>query len=255
MTARSAARHRRVLLKLSGEGLAGSQGVVDPSIVDRLAGEIQEVLRSGTQVALVVGGGNFLRGDRLPGMDRVTADQMGMLATLMNGLALRDRFASRGIETRTLSAFAVGGFCEPYSRERALEHLEAGRLVVLAGGTGHPFFSTDSAAALRALELGADCLLKATQVDGVYSADPNEDPRARRYDSIGWGDVLAQGLRFMDAAAIVLCQENRIPILVFRLADPGSLVRACRGEQIGTWIGRESARAERRKAPSSKKGG
>ncbi len=227
---------RRAVLKLSGEGLAGKDGRLDPAIVDALASDLRELLAMGKQIAIVVGGGNWLRGSRFPGINRAVADQMGMLATAMNGLALQDALEQKGVDTRVQSAVAIADFCEPFIRRRCIRHLEKKRVVILVAGTGNPFFSTDSAAALRASEIGADCLLKATQVDGVYSADPKKEPEATRFGRVTFRDVIERDLKVMDTSAIVLCKENKIPIVVFDLHQRGNLVRAMRGEAVGTII-------------------
>ncbi len=228
--------YRRALLKLSGEGLAGKDGRFDPEIIEALANDLRELLALGKQIAIVVGGGNYLRGSKLPGINRAVADQMGMLATAMNGLALQDALEQKGIDTRVQSAVAIADFCEPFIRRRCIRHLEKRRVVILVAGTGNPFFSTDTAAALRARELGADVLLKATQVDGVYSADPKADKQAIRFEEISYRDVVERNLKVMDTAAVVLCEETRIPIVVFDLHQRGNLIRAIQGETIGTLI-------------------
>jgi len=235
-------RYNRVLLKLSGEALCASGGSgVDPAAAGRVADELAPVAAMGARVAIVVGGGNFIRGARLAGakdaaIARATADHMGMLATVINALALRDVLVARGLPARAMSAIGPGGICEAFDRHRALRHLEAGQILLLGGGTGNPFFTTDTCAALRAVELGADVLLKATQVDGVYDRDPVACPGARRYSELTYGQVLADRLGVMDLAAVSMCMENGIPVVVFRLADPGSLARAVRGETVGTRI-------------------
>lgn len=227
---------RRALLKLSGEGLAGKDGRLDPAIVDALAADLRELAAMDKQIAIVVGGGNWLRGNKFPGINRAVADQMGMLATAMNGLALQDALEHKGIDTRVQSAVAIADFCEPFIRRRCIRHLEKKRVVILVAGTGNPFFSTDSAAALRASEIGADCLLKATQVDGVYSADPKSDKSAVRYEHLTYREVIERDLKVMDTAAIALCRDNQIPIVVFDLHQRGNLVRALRGEKVGTIV-------------------
>jgi uridylate kinase len=227
---------RRALLKLSGEGLAGRDGRLDPGIVDALAADLRELLAMDKQIAIVVGGGNWLRGNKFAGINRAVADQMGMLATAMNGLALQDALEQKGIDTRVQSAVAIADFCEPFIRRRCIRHLEKKRVVILVAGTGNPFFSTDSAAALRASEIGADCLLKATQVDGVYSADPKTDKSATRFEHLTYREVIERDLKVMDTAAIALCRDNQIPIVVFDLHQKGNLVRALRGEKIGTIV-------------------
>ncbi len=233
--------YRRALLKLSGEGLAGKDGRLDAGVVDALASDLRELLAGGRQIAIVVGGGNYLRGSQLEGINRAVADQMGMLATAMNGLALQDVLERKGIETRVQSAVNIADFCEPFIRRRCIRHLEKRRVVILVAGTGNPFFSTDTAAALRASEIGADCLLKATQVDGVYSADPKLDAKAQRFERLAYRDVISRKLKVMDTAAVVLCDENAIPIVVFDLHERGNLVRAISGEHVGTLISEAAA--------------
>ena len=230
---------RRVLLKLSGESMMGDRDYgVDPRTVAAIAREVVAVRNSGTELAIVVGGGNFYRGmaAAADGMDRATADYAGMLATLLNALALQDALEKLDVPTRVQSALAVSEVAEPYIRRRAARHMEKGRVVIFAAGTGNPFFTTDTAAALRAAEMSCDALLKATQVDGVYSADPKKVPDAKRYDSLSYHEVLAQNLQVMDAAAISLSRENRIPILVFSLAEPGGLAKVLKGEGRATII-------------------
>lgn len=236
MTAAPQGGYGRALLKLSGEGLAGKDGKLDPAIVDALANDLRELLALGKQIAIVVGGGNYLRGSKLAGINRAVADQMGMLATAMNGLALQDTLEQKGIDTRVQSAVTIADFCEPFIRRRCLRHLEKQRVVILVAGTGNPFFSTDTAAALRACEIGADILLKATQVDGVYSADPKADKGAIRFEQIGYREVVERNLKVMDTAAVVLCEEKHIPICVFDLHVRGNLMRVLQGERIGTLI-------------------
>jgi uridylate kinase len=227
------------LLKLSGEALLGSQQYgIDPPVIRRVAVEIAEVLASGVQVGLVIGGGNIFRGAGLAeaGMDRVTADQMGMLATVINALALQDALERQGVVARVLSALQIHEVCEDYIRRRAIRHLEKGWVTIFAAGTGNPFFTTDTAASLRAIEVGADVLIKATKVDGVYSADPVKDPKAVRYPSLSFDQVLSEDLRVMDATAIVMCRENNLPLVVFNLNNPGDLVRLVTGESVGTSV-------------------
>ena len=231
--------YRRILLKLSGEALLGEEDYgIDPNMILRIAAEIAEVTSSGVQVAVVIGGGNIFRGAGLAesGIDRVTGDHMGMLATVMNALALQDALEGIGAVARVMSAVSVHDVCEDYIRRRAIRHLEKGRVVVCAGGTGNPFFTTDTAAALRAIEVGADILLKATKVDGVYSADPAKDPHARRFDALGYDRVIESKLGVMDANAIVLCRDQRMPIRVFNVFEGGNLMRIVRGESIGTLV-------------------
>ena len=230
---------RRILVKLSGEALMGSgEYGIDPVFLKRLAGEIHAMREFGAEVALVVGGGNLFRGAGLAraGMDRVTADHMGMLATVMNSLALQDALESIGVFVRVMSAIRVNQVCEDYIRRRAVRHLEKGRVVIFAAGTGNPFFTTDSAASLRAIEIEADLLVKATKVDGVYDADPVVNPAARRYDRLSYDQVLDQRLGVMDATAIVLCRDHRLPLRVMNLNESGALVRIARGEDVGTLV-------------------
>jgi uridylate kinase len=232
-----------VLLKLSGEAFSapGGEGL-DSSQVAFVAQEARQAASSGVELAIVVGGGNVVRGTVLSkmGVDRATADYMGMLATVINGMALQDALERLGLETRMLTAIEMRAVAEPWIRRRALRHLEKGRIVILAAGTGNPHFTTDTAAALRAAELGAEVLLKATQVDGVYSGDPLLDPTARRYDRLAYVDVINRHLRVMDATAITLCWENHLPIVVFKLREPGNVLRAICGEPIGTVIAEQS---------------
>ncbi len=230
---------RRILLKLSGEALMGEAGSgIDPAILERLAGEVAGVVRDGVQVGMVIGGGNIFRGAGLAaaGMDRVTGDHMGMLATVINALAMGDALRRAGTEARVLSALDMNQVCEPYSRRLALEHLERGRVVILAGGTGNPFFTTDSAAALRAIETGADLLIKATKVDGVYSDDPVKNPEARFYDRITFDRALDERLGVMDATALILCRDHDLPLRVMNIYRPGALGSLLRGESIGTLV-------------------
>ena len=232
-------RYKRILLKLSGEALMGTRPYgLDPAVVRRIAGEIAEVRAAGIEVVMVIGGGNIYRGlsAATEGMDRVTGDHMGMLATVINSLAMQDALEGLQIDTRVLSAIEIRQVAEPFIRRRALRHMAKGRVVIIAAGTGNPYFTTDTAAALRAMEMKADVLLKATQVDGVYSADPKKDASAERYEEITYRQVLTDGLRIMDASAIALCQENQVPIVVFRLDVAGNILRAARGERIGTLV-------------------
>jgi uridylate kinase len=232
-------RYRRILVKLSGEALMGTSDYgIDPVFLKRLAGEIGMVRASGIEVALVVGGGNLFRGAGLAraGMDRVTADQMGMLATVMNSLALQDALESTGLHVRVMSAIRINEVCEDYIRRRAVRHLEKGRVTIFAAGTGNPFFTTDTAASLRAIEIEAQLLLKATKVDGVYDADPARTPSARRYDRLSYDRALDDRLNVMDATAIVLCRDHGLPMRVFNLNEPDALVRAARGEDVGTLV-------------------
>ena len=232
-------RYKRILVKLSGEALMGvSDYGIDPAFLKRLAAEIGAVRESGVEVALVMGGGNLFRGAGLArtGMDRVTADQMGMLATVMNSLALQDALESIGLHVRVMSAIRINEVCEDYIRRRAVRHLEKGRVTIFAAGTGNPFFTTDTAASLRAIEIDAQLLLKATKVDGVYDADPTANPGARRYDRLRYDQVLDDRLNVMDATAIVLCRDHDLPMRVFNLNEANALVRAARGEDVGTLV-------------------
>lgn len=236
----SAHNYRRILLKLSGEALLGDEDYgIDPRIIARIASEISEVARSGVEVAVVIGGGNIFRGAGLAesGIDRVTGDHMGMLATVMNSLALQDALESIECTARVMSAISIHDVCEDYIRRRAVRHLQKGRVVICAGGTGNPFFTTDTAAALRAIEIGADLLLKATKVDGIYSADPKLDPSAQFFDHVSYDEVIEKKLKVMDANAIVLCRDQGMPIRVFNVFDEGSLFKLVRGESIGSRVG------------------
>ena len=232
-------KYSRVLLKLSGESLAGDQGYgIDPKVVDDLADEIAEIVEDGVQLAIVVGGGNIFRGlaGSAKGMDRAQADYIGMLATVMNALALQDAFERHGVFSRVQSAINMQEVSEPYIRRRALRHLEKGRVVILAAGTGNPYFTTDTTAALRACELDVDCLMKATRVDGVYDSDPEKNPDAKRFDHISYLDVLNRGLNVMDATATSLCMDNEVPMIVFDLTKHGNIQKALRGENVGTTV-------------------
>jgi len=243
--AQSAPAYRRILLKLSGEALLGSQQYgIDPPVIRRVAAEITEVIGLGVQVGLVIGGGNIFRGAGLAeaGMDRITADHMGMLATVINALALQDALERQGAVARVLSALQIHQVCEDYIRRRAVRHLEKGRVAIFAAGTGNPFFTTDTAASLRAIEIGADVLIKATKVDGVYSADPFKDPSAVRYGALSFDQVLSDNLRVMDATAIVMCRDNNLPLVVFNLNSPGALVRIVKGETLGTSVANHLSR-------------
>jgi len=231
--------YHRILLKLSGEALLGQEDYgIDPVIINRIAVEIKEVRQLGIEVAVVIGGGNIFRGAGLAksGIDRVTGDHMGMLATVMNSLALQDALERVAVDARVMSAVSVHDVCEDYIRRRAVRHLEKGRVVICAGGTGNPFFTTDTAAALRAIEIDADILLKATKVDGVYSADPAKDVTAERFQKLGYDRVIESKLGVMDANAIVLCRDQGMPIRVFNVFDEGNLVRIIKGEAIGTLV-------------------
>src|SRR5512132_790948 len=231
--------YRRIVLKLSGEALAGDQGYgIDPPVLERIAAEIRDVVDLGVEVAIVIGGGNIFRGIAASagGMDRATADYMGMLATIINALALQDALEKAGLQTRVLSAIEMRAVAEPYIRRRAIRHLEKGRVVIFAAGTGNPFFTTDTAGALRAVEIGADAIMKATKVDGIYSADPKRDPTARRIDRVTYIEVLNQGLGVMDTTAISLCMDNKLPIIVFDLTSPGNIRRIVLGEPVGSIV-------------------
>ncbi|BAZ17465.1 uridylate kinase [Calothrix sp. NIES-4071] len=232
--------YRRVLLKLSGEALMGNMGYgIDPEVVKDIGQEVAEVLATGVQLAIVVGGGNIFRGVKAAsaGMDRATADYIGMLATVMNAMTLQDSLEHIGIQTRVLTAIAMQELAEPYIRRRAIRHLEKGRVVIFGAGSGNPFFTTDTAAALRAAEIEAEVIFKATKVDGIYDADPMKVPNAKRYNTLTYAHVLANDLRVMDSTAIALCKENNIPILVFDLTTRGNIYRAVVGESIGTLVG------------------
>jgi len=236
--------YRRVLLKLSGEALMGDEeyGISRP-FLERIALEIQEVAASGVQVAVVIGGGNIFRGvaPAAQGMDRATADYMGMLATVMNALALQDALENEGLPTRVQTAISMQQMAEPYIRRRAIRHLEKGRVVIFGAGTGNPFFTTDTAASLRSMEIGAEVVLKGTKVDGVYTEDPLTNPDAMRYRRLTYMDVIAQDLKVMDATAITLCRDNRLPIVVFNCVKPGALRRVVLGEDEGTRVEAEEA--------------
>ena len=232
-------RYKRVLLKLSGEALMGDgQYGIDPKITDHLAKQVKELLAVGHEVGVVVGGGNIFRGmaGAAGGMERAQADYMGMLATVMNALALQDAFERHGIFSRVQSAINMQEVSEPYIRRRAIRHLEKGRVVILAAGTGNPYFTTDTTAALRACELDVDCVMKATKVDGVYDADPMKNPDAHRFDRISYMEVLSQGLHVMDATATSLCMDNDVPMIVFDLTKPGNIKAALQGEPVGTVV-------------------
>ena len=231
--------YSRIVLKLSGEALAGSQGYgIDPPVLDRVGADIREVIDLGVQVAIVIGGGNIFRGiaASAAGMDRATADYMGMLATIINALALQDALEKAGLQTRVLSAIEMRAVAEPYIRRRAIRHLEKGRVVIFAAGTGNPFFTTDTAGALRAVEIGADAIVKATKVDGIYTADPKKDPTARRIEKLSYIEVLNQGLGVMDTTAISLCMDNKLPIVVFDLTRAGNIKRLVLGEPVGSIV-------------------
>ncbi|HEY3787160.1 MAG TPA: UMP kinase [Steroidobacteraceae bacterium] len=232
-------KYSRILVKLSGEALLGAADYgVDPAVLKRIAGELQDIAEMGVQVAVVLGGGNIFRGAGLAraGMDRVAADHMGMLATVMNSLAMQDALEALGLYARVMSAIRINEVCEDYIRRRAVRHLEKGRVVIFAAGTGNPFFTTDTAASLRAIEINADVLLKATKVNGVYSDDPMRNPAAIRYATLTFDRVLSDKLNVMDATAIVMCRDNRLPLRVFNLNNSGDLTRIVRGEDVGTAV-------------------
>jgi uridylate kinase len=233
------APYRRILLKLSGEALMGDGDFgIDPKVMGRLAGESRDLVAAGVQLALVIGGGNIFRGAGLSsgGMDRVTGDHMGMLATVMNALAMQDALAKLGVPARVMSALSMPAVCDDYSAREARRHLDAGRVTLFAAGTGNPYFTTDSAASLRAVEIAADCLIKATKVDGVYSADPKKDPSAVFYPRLTYNQALREGLAVMDATAIVLCRDNGVPLRVMNMNEPGALMRLIRGEPVGSLV-------------------
>jgi len=233
-------RYNRILLKLSGGILAGEQGFgIDPKTLNRISDEIVEVYNLGVQIAIVVGGGNILRGTQSShlGIDRVTADYMGMLATILNALALQSLIERRGVQTRVMSAITVSQVAEPYIRRRAIRHLEKGRIVIFAGGTGNPYFSTDSAAALRASEIGADVILKGTRVDGVYTEDPEKNPKAEKINRLTYYDFLVNDYKVLDTSAIDIARQTSIPIIVFNITKEGELLRVLKEEGVGTYIG------------------
>ena len=235
----STPKYHRVLLKVSGEALMGSQAFgIDTAVVDRIATDVKSAVEAGTQLCMVIGGGNIFRGlaGAAKGIERATADYMGMLATVMNALAMQAALERAKVESRVLSAIPMSTVCEPYIRRRAIRHLEKGRVVIFAAGTGNPFFTTDTAAALRAAEMNCNALLKGTQVDGVYSADPKKTPNAERYDALTYHEVLARDLKVMDASAVSLSRENKIPIIVFSIHDRGALVLVLKGEGRATII-------------------
>jgi uridylate kinase len=232
-------KYKRIVLKVSGEALAGDQGYgISPEVIGFVAGEIEAVHALGVQIAVVVGGGNIFRGlaATAAGMDRATADYMGMLATVLNGLALQDALEKRWVDTRVQSAMEMREVAEPFIRRRAIRHLEKGRVVILVGGTGNPYFSTDTAAALRAIEIGAEIVFKATKVDGVYTADPLQDATAQKFEELSYIEVLSQKLKVMDSTAISLCMDNRFPIVVFNLHERGRLKGLVLGERVGTIV-------------------
>ncbi len=239
MSVSSGKSYKRVLLKISGEALQGGLGFgVSPEIVDRIAKEIREVKKLGVEIAVVIGGGNIFRGMHAAeqGMDRVTADYIGMLATIINALALQDSLEKNDVPTRVLTSFAIRALAEPYIRRKAVRHLEKGRVVIFGGGTGNPYFTTDTTAALRAVEINADVILKATKVDGVYDSDPVKNESAEKFDGLSYIDVLKKGLKVMDSTAITLCMDNKLPIIVFNLFGEGNIKMAISGEKIGTIV-------------------
>jgi len=235
--------YKRVLLKLSGEALMGGQSYgIDPQTANEIAQEVKKVADAGVGLALVIGGGNIFRGiaGTATGMERASADYMGMLATVLNALAVQNSLERLGAETRVLSAIEMKELAEPYIRRRAVRHLEKGRIVIFAAGTGNPYFTTDTAAALRAMEIGAEVIMKATKVDGVYSSDPVKDKKAKKYEELSYLDVLQQGLKVMDATAVSLCMDNNLPIIVFSMLTPGNIMRVISGEKVGTIVRGES---------------
>ena len=245
-TARPA--YRRIVLKLSGEALAGSQGYgIEPAMLERIAAEVREVTTLGVEVAIVIGGGNLFRGIAASagGMERATADYMGMLATVINALALQDALEKCDLQTRVLSAIEMRAVAEPYIRRRAIRHLEKGRVVIFGAGTGNPFFTTDTAGALRAVEIGAQAILKATKVDGVYTADPARDPKAVKLPRLSYIEVLNRGLQVMDTTAISLCMDNTLPIVVFDLTRPGNIRRIVMGEPVGSVVSADAGHTRR----------
>ena len=232
-------RYKRVLLKLSGEALAGERGFgIEPAVVDRITDEIRSLAEMGVSLGIVIGGGNIVRGAMASkeGMDRVQADYMGMLSTIINALAVQDLLETKGVETRVMTAIRMEEIAEPYIRRRAMRHLDKGRVVLFAGGTGNPYFSTDTAAVLRAIEMESDVVIKATKVQGVYTADPAKDPDAEFISTISFQEVVSRELAVMDAAAVALCKENQLPIIVLNLSDRGAVANAIRGERIGTLV-------------------
>ncbi len=235
--------YKRILVKLSGEALLGQEDYgIDPAILKRIAAEIYDVMKMGVQVAVVLGGGNIFRGAGLAraGMDRVTGDHMGMLATVINALAMQDAIEGMGAHARVMSALRINEVCEDYIRRRAIRHLEKGRVVIFGAGTGNPFFTTDTAASLRAIEINADVLLKATKVNGIYDADPVKNPAAKRYSRLTFDKVLADRLNVMDATAIVMCRENNLPLQVFNMFNAGDLIRIVQGDDVGTVVSVQS---------------
>jgi uridylate kinase len=239
MTGGAKLRYRRVLLKISGEALAGERGFgIEPRVVDQITDEIKAVAEMGVSLGVVIGGGNIVRGAMASrqGMDRVQADYMGMLATVINAMAVQDLLEKKGVETRVMTAIHMDQVAEPYIRRRALRHMELGRVALFAGGTGNPYFSTDTAAVLRAIEMESDVVIKATKVQGVFTADPERDPAAEFIPEITFQEVVQRELGVMDAAAVALCKENNLPIIVLNLSEPGAVVNAIRGERVGTLV-------------------
>lgn len=233
--------YRRILLKLSGEGLAGDDGFgIHPGLIQDIAAQVREIHALGTEICIVIGGGNIIRGmtAAAQGMDRAQADYMGMLASVINAMALQDALEKQGVATRVQTAIVIAQVAEPYIRRRAMRHMEKGRIVIFAAGTGNPYFTTDTAAALRAAEVQAEVVMKATQVDGVYSADPHKDPNAQRYEELSFAEALQRDLRFMDQTAIALCRENDLPIHLFDMRVRGNIMKAVKGERVGTIVGR-----------------
>lgn len=244
-------KYRRILLKLSGEALMGDKVYgIDPATVSYMAGEIREIYRRGIEIAVVIGGGNIFRGveGSVRGMERASADYMGMLATVINALALQNALEKIGVHTRVQSAIEMQELAEPYIRRKAMRHLEKGRVVIFAAGTGNPYFTTDTAAALRAMEIGAEIILKATKVDGVYSSDPMKDPKAVKYRTITYMDVLRRGLSVMDSTAISLCMDNSLPIVVFNVREKGNVLKIVQGKRIGTFVGGNHAERAQKKS-------
>ncbi|MEJ2390659.1 MAG: UMP kinase [Gammaproteobacteria bacterium] len=239
MAAGSDIKFKRILLKFSGEALMGEQNFgIDPAVLKRIAGEVEALVAAGVQVAIVIGGGNIFRGVSLAaaGMDRANADYMGMLATVINSLAIQDALEQQGMRVRVMSALPIQSVCEDYIRRRAIRHLEKNRVIILAAGTGNPFFTTDTAASLRGVEIDVDLMLKATKVDGVYSADPNKDAKAVRYDKLGYDEVINNKLAVMDTTAIVLCRDNKLPIRVYNMNKTGALMNIVTGNDEGTLV-------------------
>ena len=231
--------YRRILLKMSGEILAGDRGFgIDPAIVSNLAGQVKAGVEAGLQVGIVIGGGNFFRGEAMAesGMDRVTGDYLGMTATIMNSVAFQNALENIGLDTRVLSALTMVQLAEPYIRRRAIRHLEKGRVIICAGGTGNPYFTTDTAAVLRGIEIGADVIMKGTKVDGIYDADPMTNAQAKRFGQLTYEEVLQKKLRVMDLTAVTLCMENKLPIMVFDIRRDGNMLKAATGEPIGTIV-------------------